>query len=108
MSPETDFLGRKEPRATVEEALSSLCAGDELDGAERERRMHLFLRCVKTGEPDVMWIPHRVWRAFYNRRPGVMLGSQQAEVLALGRQFKAEDASAAAMKAIESAMAETK
>ena len=108
MSPETDFLGRKELRATVEGTLSSLCAGDELDGAERERRMHLFLRCVKTGEPEVMRIPHRVWRAFYNRRTGVMLGSQQAEVLALGRQFKAEDASAAAMRAIEDAMAAPK
>ena len=63
MSPETDFLGRKELRATVEGTLSSLCAGDELDGAERERRMHLFLRCVKTGEPEVMWIGSMPFRA---------------------------------------------
>ena len=91
-------------RASVEETLTQICRGIILEDCHRTTALRLVHKLGPARCRQSFIAPVRVWRAFYRRHPERMSKGCFA-IQRFVKQFKAEDASAAAAHAIDTMMA---
>lgn len=95
-------------RATVEGTLARICEHLPLHTGHWNTMTRLLDHPRRRGQDVLELVPLRIWRAFYRRHPGRMHGALRRSVQELAQQFKAEDASSTAIRAIDDVLATLK